>query len=123
MTQKDKQLLLKDLCARLPYGGVYAETVNELGDTNIVWICSENINLVTSGWYKECKPYLRSMSSMTNEERAERIGLLWEFEGHINEDVTYKYQDWLNAHCLDYRGLIPMGLAKEVTEDNNPYKN
>ena len=71
----------------------------------------------------ECRPYLRSMSSMTDKERAEKIGLLWEFEGHINEDVTYKYQDWLNVHHFDYRGLIPMGLAIEVTEENNPYKN
>ena len=59
---------------------------------------------------------------MTQEEKAERIGLLQEFEGHINEDITYKYQDWLNAHHLDYRELIPMGLAIEVTEENNPYK-
>ena len=72
MTKEDRKLLWKDLAARLPYG-LYAETVNELGDTNIVWICSENINLFTSGWYKECKPYLRSMSSMTNEERIEAI--------------------------------------------------
>lgn len=39
-----------------------------------------------------------------------------ELEGHIEEDVTYKYQDWLNAHHLDYRGLIYMGLAKEATQ-------
>ena len=121
MTQEEKLLLLKDLCTRLPYD-VYAETVNELGETHINRICSENINLVTSGWFKECKPYLRPMYSMTNEERAERISILMELEGHIEEDVTYKYQDWLNAHHLDYRGLIPMGLAKEVTKDNNPYE-
>lgn len=121
MTQENKQLLLKDICARLPYG-VYAETINELGETHINRISPENINLVSSGWFKECKPYLRPMYSMTNEERAERISLLWEFEGHINEDVTYKYQDWLNAHHLDYRGLIPMSLAIEVTKDNNPYE-
>ena len=42
---------------------------------------------------------------------------LYELEGHIEEDVTYKYQDWLNAHHLDYRGLIPMGLAIEAPKD------
>lgn len=121
MNENQRKILLIDLCMRLPYD-VYAETVNELGETRINRICSENINLVTSGWFKECKPYLRPMSSMTEEEKAERIELLWELEGHINEDVTYKYQDWLNAHHLDYRGLIPMGVAKEVTKDNNPYE-
>ena len=65
---------------------------------------------------EECKPYLRPMSSMTDEERAERISILYELEGHIEEDVTYKYQDWLNTHHLDYRGLIPKGLAVEATE-------
>lgn len=54
------------------------------------------------------------MSSMTDEERAERISILYELEGHIEEDVTYKYQDWLNAHHLDYRGLIHKGLAIEA---------
>ena len=53
---------------------------------------------------------------MTDEERAERISILYELEGHIEEDVTYKYQEWLNAHHLDYRGLIPKGLAVEATE-------
>ena len=62
------------------------------------------------------------MSSMTDEERAERNSILWELEGHIEEDVTYKYQDWLNTHHFDYRGLIRKGLAIEVTKENNPYK-
>lgn len=121
MTQEDKQLLLADLCARLPYE-VYAETINELGETHINRISPENINLVFSGWFKDCKPYLRPMFSMTEEERAERTALLYELEGHINEDVTYKYQDWLNAHHLDYRGLIEKNLAIAITKENNPYK-
>ena len=121
MTQEDKELLLRDLSARLPYE-VYAETINELGETHINRISPENINLVFSGWFKECKPYLRLMSSMTKEERAERTALLYELEGHIDEDVTYKYQDWLNAHHFDYRGLVPIGLAIAITKENNPYE-
>ena len=62
------------------------------------------------------------MSSMTKEERAERTALLYELEGHIDEDVTYKYQDWLNAHHFDYRGLVPIGLAIAITKENNPYE-
>ena len=53
-------------------------------------------------------PYLRPMSSMTDEERAERVAILYELEGHIEEDVTYKYQEWLLEHHLDFMGLIPL---------------
>ena len=55
MIREDKELLLRDLSARLPYE-VYAETINELGETHINRISPENINLVFSGWFKECKP-------------------------------------------------------------------
>ena len=37
--------------------------------------------------------------------------------------IQSKYLDWLNAHHFDYRGLIPKGLAIEVTKKNNPYEN
>ena len=130
MTKEDKELLLRDICPRLLCG--VKVKVPHLQDDIVFTLCGidKDIYIVTkdngSKFYIptiiDVFPYLRPMYSMTNEERAERIGLLWEFEGNINEDVTYKYQDWLNAHHLDYRGLIPMGLAIEVTEKNNPYK-
>ena len=107
---KEKQLLLKDLCARLPYE-IYLHVPS--GTDTLLGI-GENLKYLTSYIDEGFKPYLRPMYSMTNEERAERVSLLWELEGHINEDVTYKYQDWLNAHHLDYRDLIPMGLAIEA---------
>ena len=134
MTQEHKELLLKDLCARLPYNVMvdYESCIyilNEIDpackDINYIIVrlqdverlmCAKNVMI------ENIKPYLRPMSSMTEEERAERIGLLYELEGHINEDVTYKYQDWLNKHHFDYRGLIPMGLAIAVTKENNPYE-
>jgi hypothetical protein len=126
MTQENKELLLKDLSARLLYGVKGIITYNDNKD---VFTLNGIINRTTLQLsdnefcnIEDFKPYLRPMYSMTNEERSERIGLLWEFEGHINEDVTYKYQDWLNAHHLDYRFLIPMGLAIEVTKENNPYE-
>ena len=119
MTQEDKELLLKDLSARLPYGVIFKDECDE-NLQEIHYIRDEEIYTRTYPHLpysiETIKPYLRPMYSMTNEERAERIGLLWEFEGHINEDVTYKYQDWLNAYHLDYRGLIPMGLALEAPE-------
>lgn len=122
MNKEDKKLLLKDLCGRLPYGvkcttkslwnGIYS--IEGYKDDKFFLDCPVYDEGDDEWMIESIVPYLRPMYSMTNEERAERIGLLWEFEGHINEDVTYKYQDWLNAHHLDYRGLIPMGLALEA---------
>ena len=85
---------------------------------------------------KECicidsvKPYLRPISSMSEEEKKEFIdAVTWEANGKFYidecEDISFyqeKY-DWLNAHHFDYRGLIDKGLAIEVTEDNNHYKD
>ena len=117
MTQEDKELLLKDLSARLPYGVIVAHKSREseerisLGYGNIEYVAELGI-----GWWKDCKPYLRPMSSMTEEE---------EFE--LNEtkcytQLTLRSYDWLNAHHFDYRGLIERGLAIAVTKENNPYK-
>ena len=125
MTQEDKELLLKDLCTRLPYK-VHCCIYNLDGsvkiDDDVAYFCTEENIVTLKSKPGECfmlyqaKPYLRPMSSMTSEERSERIGLLWELEGHIDEDVTYRYQDWLNAHHLDYRGLIQKHLALEAPE-------
>lgn len=131
MTQEDKELLLRDLCARLPYG-VHccvlnlSKTIKEdddilygvIGDNVITLKFNEDDCLM----YYQIKPYLRPISSITEEERAERISILWKLEGHVDEDVTYKYQDWLNKNHFDYRALIPKGLAIAVTNENNPYK-
>lgn len=69
MTQEDKQLLLKVLGALLPYGVIvkYKSRENE----GIVEITCGNIVYVPelgNGWWKECKPYLRPISSMTEKE-------------------------------------------------------
>jgi len=135
MTDTDKELLLKDLCARLPYGVKVFNTSENLNK-----IC-ELDSILTSRKYKDeifvgltlpddevmtgiemVKPYLRPMSSMTEEERNdyENYTLHWcnKSEYGYASDIV----DYLNQHHLDYRGLIPMGLAIEVTEENNPYK-
>ena len=113
MTQEEKQLLFSDLCARLPYStivnvdnGKYREDVKL--ESYIVADIDE--------W--QPKLYLRPLSSMTKEERAERVAILWELEVyiHIDEDVTYKYQDWLLSHHFDFRNLIVRGLALEAPE-------
>ena len=122
MTQEEnlKQLLFKDLCARLPYGVICSSV---FGNSKVTSIDTEDNTIYLfdySEWAYNVKPYLRPMSSMTEEEKFEY--------GFITErwmyDATYSISDsvdWLNAHHFDYRGLIEKGLAIEVTEENNPY--
>ena len=121
MTQEDKNLLLKDLCARLPYG-VVMNTSN--GDGHLCSINQTifgneygiNISATRRDYFNDeklnFKPYLRPMSSMTKEERKYFQKLAF----------PYDFVDALNKHHFDYRGLIEKGLAIEVTKENNPYK-
>ena len=117
MTQEDKQLLIQDLCARLPYDVVVrcyfvdggGEEVLDTDDIADLLYNEENSE------FPMYKPYLRPMSSMTEEERKE-YGLV------LCDELSINQYDWLNAHHFDYRGLIEKGLAIEVTEENNPYK-
>ena len=121
MTQEDKELLLKDLCARLPYHPIVYVDENlprlKLGGATRVW---EYIAVD-----KPCKPYLRPMSSMTEEENEEFEELFISYS--ISQDRNCVYHasrgdlnleiiDWLNAHHFDYRGLIDKGLALEAQE-------
>ena len=138
MTQEDKDLLLKDLCARLPYGvKVYAgeDLAMTLKQIDYKGFCESWENEDFKCHSRWMFPYLRPLSSMTEEEENEWNGLnidpLLEAVGERHtriEDLMlrtksqYNPVDWLNAHHFDYRGLIPMGLAIEVIEENNPYK-
>ena len=124
MTQEDKELLLKDLCARLPYGVIVCL------ETGL----QEKLDMYSSvGVYIEscrCKPYLRPMSSMTEEEKyyidnrwgADNYGDIITYSSYEDGMSTVEladiigFQDWLNAHHFDYRGLIGKGLAIEATE-------
>ena len=118
MTQEDKELLLKDLCARLPYH-VKCQMEDDfiINDSPLYdYILSEkHLELFRNhkGFY--IRPYLRSLSNMTDEERQE-YGLV------LCDELSINQFDWLNAHHFDYRGLIERGLVIEVTESNNPYK-
>ena len=130
MTQEEKELIWKDLCARFPYG-VRIKRTNcpiTLSVTGIVgkyirhipFYIGGNIEINTS-IIEEIKPYLRPMSSMTEEEYKEWRYLYLPLP-HDNEATeTQRRIDWLNAHHFDYRGLIEKGLALEAPEDM--YKN
>ncbi|MBO6273891.1 hypothetical protein J6O48_14130 [bacterium] len=124
MIQEDKELVLQDLCARLPYGviGLYSWKKR---DTRNKELTGNVFDELTSSWNStedsEFLPYLRPMSSMTEEERKEHNShrlSKWSTYSEYCANVI----DWLNAHHFDYRGLIEKGLAIAITEDNNPYK-
>lgn len=121
MTQEEKDKLLKYLCAALPYGVmIQYKDFQPIKLFNIDEYC-------INGTYRIefCAPYLRPMSSMTEEEKVEFCDLQNKFLLSSYYPVTngYTLYDWLNAHHFDFWGLIPMGLAIEVTENNNPYKD
>lgn len=119
MKQKDKELLLKDLCARLPYGVIVAD-FDENGHRMSVPAPMTNM-ANEECYYVNLKPYLRPMSSMTREE--------WEEYNKIKTGACYfgssytylDMYDWLLAHHFDYRGLIEKGLALEAPEGMYEY--
>ena len=124
MTEQEKELLLKDLCARLPYGvkvGVYMYTTKNYFTTILRSINpTDGTFQVGSVHYDDlsrCKPYLRPMSSMTEEERNEFDEYTFEVISFFGQAVEAgQLTDWLNAHHFDYRGLIEKGLAIESPE-------
>ena len=112
MTQEDRYLLLKDLSGRLTTD---VKVVIIDNPTKILYLNGGMLDLMSEGKVKY-KPFLRPMSSMTEDEERE-------FEETLQyTQYTLESYDWLNAHHFDYRGLIEKGLAIAVTDENNPYK-
>ena len=126
MAQEDKQLLLKDLSARLPYGVKLGFENSDLilvpTDFNIytMQLSANQIypksNGVAIGHIYDIwsyRPYLRPMSSMTEKELKE-LNVIFD---DCDTEYRVEAQDWLISHHFDYRGLIAMGLALEAPED------
>ena len=121
MTQEEKELLTKDVCSRIPYHLKvnYADKVYDvLGYTNNKLIIVLPFMSNLEGHPVEtCKPYLRPMESMTEEEKD-----YYDSITHIGDETHFKgvwcntVVDWLNSKDFDYRGLIPMGLALPAPE-------
>ena len=117
MKQEDKELLLKDLCSRLPYGVIiqikdWADLDAEL---KIGHINRLQINDV------ELKPYLFPMSSMTEEQKVIYGDLCYSIIQSLAKNMQSELNElinWLNAHHFDYRGLIEKGLAIDATNLN-----
>jgi len=126
MTKEEKQLLLIDLCARLPYHPIlnWKFLDNTSKDDELKTLSDLDIWWITKAKDCEVKPYLRPISSMTEEEKNEYKHMLGATLNSEGESIMFVYEedfslviDWLNAHHFDYRGLIPMGLALEAPED------
>lgn len=136
MTQNDKdlkELLLKDLCARLPYGVKVKTILKEpytlkgLSDTEYGGVMGcllgkyvpNNVSPKTTNYpLEQFKPYLFPLSSMTEEQEVEYDAtfatIVYE-DGRKDSVMTYKSFDWLNKNNFDYRGLIEKSLALDAT--------
>lgn len=143
--KQDKELLLKDLCARLPYGvrcsfGVDDAVYEICGINSSCCGASEiqatHIKSGINGDFKltSCKPYLFPLSSMTKEQYDEMRKLISEdyqesiqIAKEMREKVNFitiwplyspKVIDWFYRNHLDYSGLIEKGLAIDCTNLN-----
>ena len=118
MKQKDKELLLKDLTARMLYG-VCVHIIYKEGEPCYGKLTPRDIQWFIDSKIENIKPYLRPMSSMTEEERNILCSFIYGIE-QVYLEIGIKYcaeaLDWLNARHFDYRGLIEKGLALEAPE-------
>ena len=137
---EDKYLLLKDLCARLPYGVKVKFKVNEVianekkfiynvdGEYSYItdgksYLTLDIIKMLSNNYLDEIKPYLFPLSSMTEEQRREFDQIIeLELKAINNEidrtQVTMFEVDFYNRHHLDWRGLIQKNLAIDATNLN-----
>lgn len=147
-TPEHKDLLLKDLCSRLPYGvnveytfkvaviatnteeiitkPLYLYSINTLDDMTVSGIDNDGYENIC--FFEEVKPYLFPLSSLTNEqiflspfcyETMDTIRRNKDWTIiEIDRDEYYKLTDWFNKNHFDYRGLIEKGLAIDATGKN-----
>lgn len=135
MKKEDRELLVRDLCARLPYNTVISVTNDDRN--TIQYLVEEDIKDLRSTIYysgNTYKPYLFPLSSMTEHQRMELnsllpVGVSLQINSNnftyfeINTDLVCCFQiefwdkffDWLNKNHFDYHGIIPMGLALDAT--------
>ena len=131
MTQEDKDLLLKDICARLPYGVKCLYFDPEVGTDwvdRIEYIYPFDLEVGVDQWIMEIdaiKPYLLPLSSMTEAQKDIYCQLqqkvIYNSKGVVTEDVM-NYVNWCYENHLDINDLIPKGLALDAT-NLNIYEN
>ena len=124
MTQTDKELLLKDLCSRLPYGVKVQDIYYNSLEPAPIWLIdinAQNVRMFADECYQSIeyiKPYLFPLSSMTKEQKEEHKDLLDNQYSFDANGSIFTLQDFYNKYHFDYRGLIPMGLANDATGKN-----
>ena len=131
MTQEQKEILIKDICCRLPYG---VKIQTDYTDIKILeGIQFPNYIGISDGYYSlddvECKPYLFPMSSITDEQEKE-LNKVYSDEAdliaeHLKSDIsgnvhTHRFNhqlslNWYLKNHFDIHDLIPMGLAIDAT--------
>ena len=141
MNKKDKDLLLKDLCSRLPYGvkvlywhpksGGAERRIGELVNVDLRLNCAQLLFRIDEYYFESdnvdtSKPYLRPMSSMTEEEKGEvsKLGVCYDGAFHndiydvgISMEEAFTAISWLLERHFDINYLIEKGLALEAPED------
>jgi len=150
MTQEDKDLLIKDLCARLHYGVKFTlsgDSIYTIKGIDLIvtdegdWEYAVTAKGIEPIEIKYIKPYLRPMSSMMQGEWEQMTALIYPY-GRVNRnpenknelllwlnkegnDMPISFMDnvfsWLNEHHFDYRGLIERDLALEAPADMYKY--
>lgn len=142
MKPEDKELLLKDLSARLPYEPMvwFKENweTNPNFHGNIAALRLYHLEYIIKDMDITLCPYLRPMSSMTEDERKQLSEYIFSEKGRryftiqsngilysgidnlcfigLGDDTIDRLIDWLNEHHFDYRELIEKGLAIKATE-------
>jgi hypothetical protein len=139
MKQEDKELLLQDLCARLPYG-IKVQYEGNIFDIDYISPMYEKVKLDIADYYtidiSEIKPFLFPLSSMTEKQCNEFYCKFVENEIDYNDFKEYYFEgglwqklltsiddcdsvvNWFNKIHFDYRGLIEKGLAIDCTNLN-----
>ena len=133
MTQEEKELLLKDICSRLPYRVKFKFKYSELSSEIMRAIYLENYMIISSKdnscEINDIKPYLFPLSSMTEEQRAEYESLCIKETSEYSDLYgiifvkdhyydTVESIDYLYKNHFDIHGLIPIGLAIDCTNLN-----
>ena len=127
MTQEDKDLLLRDLCARLPYN-----VAIDCRDEDSRFTCYLTTDMLreiqNNNHYWEYKPYLFPLESMTEEQKNEYHYIVnyisfddtenWKEGEFVYVDQFSQLMHFYHINHLDYMGLIPMGLANDATGKN-----
>ena len=121
MNREEKYLVIDDISGRVPHGVVFN---TDWGNKTLKGIQYDNVNTllyfgvcnftnkVIETYVSEVKPYLFPISSMTDEQDKELLAIL---EDKSDDEFEYKVVDFYNKNHIDYRGLIPKGLAMDAT--------